>query len=175
MDYEFFEALTPEQAQTYLDRFLEVESKEILETLDAARAAGVRTDYSVDSIPELLCWLATRVNVVQVEPPEDVDSWVRDAMEQQHGGFRDFDDATRPLVLRAAYYFGQSFVESFPNMRWAPGRADRIEFQQPVITGFPTDADLPCLVVAENILLDADDPDFEGIARTAVDAWRERL
>jgi hypothetical protein len=152
-----------------------VESKEIQATLAAARAAGVRADYSVDSVPELLCWLAPRVNVVQVEPPEDVEPWVRDAMEQQHRGFREVDDGTRPLVLRAAYYFGQSFVESYPKLRWAPGRDNRIECQQPVITGFPTEADLPALVVAENILLDADDPEFETIARTAVDAWRDGL
>jgi hypothetical protein len=174
MDYEFFERLAPAEAQTYLDRFLEVESSEIRATLEAARAAGVSADFSVDSLPDFLVWLAPRITLVQKEPPADAEWWVKDAMEQ-HGGFREFDDDSRQLALRAAYYLGQSFVETYPKLRWALGRPDRIEFQQPVITGFRRHADLAALVVAENILRDAQDPQFETIARTAVDTWHSAV
>jgi hypothetical protein len=175
MDYRFFEALTPEEARTYLERFLTVESEAIEETLDAARADGVQADFSVESVPEFFSWLGPKVNVAQVPAPTGVEWWVSRAMEEHHGGFLDLDDASRHLALRAAYYLGQSFVSSHENLGWGFGRRDRIEFQQPVVTGFRTGADLPALVVAENVLLDAKDPEFQGIARRAVSSWSEAV
>ena len=78
-------------------------------------------------------------------------------------------------MLRASYYFGQSFVSSYECLEWALGREDRAEFQQPVVTGFRTDADLPPLVVAENLLLRASESGFEGHVETAVATWRKAV
>ena len=52
------------------------------------------------------------------------------------------------------------------------GRADRAEEGQPVVTGFSSDADLPVLEVAENLVL-AYESDPSRVA-TAVDS-RQRF
>ena len=98
-------------------------------------------------------------------------------MEEHHGGFRDFDDESRSSVLRAAFfYIGESFVgEVGRELEWSVGRDDRVEYQQPVVTGFRTDADLPALVVAENIFLGAASPDFNSQVATAVDIWTKAI
>jgi hypothetical protein len=172
MDFEFFERLTEDEADAYLKRYLEVEAREIQQTIAQAHSAGVAADFTIDSIPELFIWLKPSVRVRNVEPPPDLPEWVRDAQEQ-HGGFRDFDEESRARVLRASYYLGQSFVESFGRLTWSTGRRDRAEQQQPVVSGFRTDVDLPPLLVAENLFLMVNDPSFEDRVHLAVSTWQD--
>lgn len=174
MDYEFFERLSQSEAEAYRSRFLELESRAVEEMLRTA-APTVELGYSIESIVPAFNWLRGQVTVRAVEPAADTPAWIRDSMEADHGGFLDFDDESRPRVLRAGYFFGQCFVASHPALEWALGRPERVEFQQPVVTGFSTDADLPALVVAENLLLMADQADFEARVVSAVAAWRKAV
>lgn len=172
MDYAFFENLSAEEAQAYFERFSEVESREVETIVVAAQTNGIAADFTVESIPGVFSWLHSRIRVVAVEPANDVPAWLRKSMERHHGGFLDFDEESRPLVLRAAYYLGQSFVAQFAELAWALGRAERAEFQQPVVTGFRTDADLPPLEVAENLLLRGHMPGLDARLQKAVETWR---
>ena len=172
MDYAFFERLNDEKARAYLARYLEVGRQETKGMLEDARVEGVEGDFSLDSIVPVFAWLGRRVRVVRAEPDPEPPAWIKQAMEEHHGGFRDFDEDSKPLVLRASFYFGQAFVESLPHLKWAIGRPGRAEVRQPVVTGFPRDADLPALVVAENLLLGAPDASFYERVLTAVWTWR---
>ena len=113
-------------------------------------------DFSLASVPEVLAWIGTRIEVVEAPPPAEVPLWVQSVLNQNHAGFRDFAEASRPLVLHAAYYIGASFVTSYPVLRWQIGREDRPEVRQPVVTGFGSGEDLPVLAVAESALLAGD-------------------
>ena len=155
------------EAREYLARFLEEGA--------AAAAAGfgdpeapVVADFSLASVPEVLDWTSTRVDVVDVPAPDEVPDWVQAVLDQNGGGFRDFAEASRPLVLHAAYYFGASFVTTYPVLRWDIGREDRPEVHQPVVTGFGSGEDLPVLTIVENALL-AGDPG------AAVRQWRHAV
>ena len=155
------------EAREYLARFLEEGA--------AAAAAGfgdpkapVVADFSLASVPEVLAWIGSRVEVVDAPPPSAVPDWVRAVLDQNGAGFRDFAEASRPLVLHAAYYLGASFVTSYPVLRWEVGREDRPEVRQPVVTGFGSGEDLPVLAVAESALL-AGDPG------AAVREWRHAV
>jgi hypothetical protein len=175
VDYEFFESLSSADAQAYLERFLELGGRGVAELSPGAEADGVRADWTVASVAPFFAWLGPRVDVVQTDPPPDLPPWIRTAMEQEHGGFRDFEPESRALVLRAAYYLGQSFVSSHESLEWGLGRKDLLEFQQPVVTGFRTDVDLPALVVAENLFLDVTDAGFEDRVRTVVGTWSKAV
>ena len=174
MDFEFFENLSRSEAQQYLTRYIELEAGEIERLASTARCDGVLLDYSIGSLAPFFLWLGPRTALVRVEPDADVPEWIRVSMEE-HGGFLDFDDESRLLVLRASYYLGESFVRTFPDLTWALGRADRAEANQPVVTGFVTGVDLPPLMVAENLLLDSKSDDFPRIVATAVSAWTEAV
>jgi hypothetical protein len=174
MDYEFFENLSADEARAYFARYLELESREVEAMVDEARSEGIAADFSIDSIAGVFSSLRSRIRVVAVKPAGDTPAWLRESMEE-HGGFLDFDEESRPLVLRASYYFGQSFVSSYKGLEWGLGRAERAEFQQPVVTGFRTDADLPPLVVAENLLLSANEPGFSERVEVAVATWRKAI
>jgi len=171
MDYAFFENLSADDARAYFERYVEVESREVERMLLEVRSDGVAADFTIASIAGVLAWTQGRIRVVATEPAADTPAWLRDSMEQHHGGFLGFDEESRPLVLRASYYFGQSFVADAPRLEWSLGRPERAEFQQPVVTGFRTDADLPPLEVAENLLLRGDAPRFEA----AVSLWRNAI
>ena len=120
------------------------------------------------SVPEVLAAIGARVELVDVAPPAEVPKWVQAVLDQNGAGFRDFAEASRPLVLHAAYYLGASFVTSYPVLRWEIGREDRPEVRQPVVTGFGSGEDLPVLAVAERALL-AGDPG------AAARAWRHAV
>jgi hypothetical protein len=175
MDYEFFENLSADEARAYFDRYLEFEAREVEAMLEDARSDGVAGNLSVDSIAEVFAWLRSKIRVVTAEPPGDTPTWLRGSMENHHRGFLDFDDESRSLVLRASYYFGQSFVSTYERLAWAVGCEERAEFQQPVVTGFRTDADLPPLIVVENLLLRASESGFEEHVQTAVATWRKAV
>ncbi len=177
MDYEFFSSLSDDEAGAYLARFRELEGQEVEKLVSRARADGVHTDFALRSIPGFLTWLRPSVQVVAVDPPDDVEPWIERAMVEHHGGFLDLGDESRPLVLRAAFYLGESFVRSHPQLRWGVGRDDRAEYQQPVVTGFRTDADLPALEVAENLFLgpSREDPGFEVRVQGAVEIWTKAI
>jgi hypothetical protein len=128
----------------------------------------VLADFSLASVPEVLAWIGTRVEVVEAPAPAEVPPWVQSVLDQNGAGFRDFAEASRPLVLHAAYYLGASFVTSYPVLRWEIGREDRPEVRQPVVTGFGSGEDLPVLAVAESALL-AGDPG------AAVREWRHAV
>jgi hypothetical protein len=79
------------------------------------------------------------------------------------------------LVLRAAFYFGESFVRAYPALVWAVGRADTAPQGQPVVTGFEYDMELPALLVAENLIARKIRGDNSTLdARRAVSVWQSR-
>jgi hypothetical protein len=166
LDYRFFEQLTAAEAETYLATFLEEERKRISpQWWNRLMADGV------GAIEPYFAEFVAKISVVQVAPPDDLPEYIVESMEREHGGFPDFaTDADRIAVLAAAFYFGEAFRRSFPSLSWAVGRPHRAEEGQPVVTGFSSDADLPVLVVTENLALD-----YEGDPRpvaTAIDSWR---
>jgi hypothetical protein len=173
MDYSFFENLSANQAQAYLHRYLELESRAVEFMLREASSEEVASDFTMESVAGVLRWIGSRITL-SVQPAPDMPDWLRESMKE-HGGFIDFDERSRSLVLAASYYLGESFVSSHDRLEWALGRAERAEFQQPVVTGFRTDADLPPLVVAENLLLSTDEPDFADRIETAMATWRRAV
>lgn len=173
MEYEFFEQLSTDEAQEYLDRYLEIEKAEQLP--ESLRGEGVDAAFSFEALPAILGRLAERVEVIASEPPPDTPAWIRVSMDAEHGGFRDFAEDSREWVLRASYFLGETFTREGTDLIWGVGRSERAEFHQPVVTGFRTDADLPVLTVAENLYLRCNDPGFEERVRTVIATWREAI
>jgi hypothetical protein len=161
MDWWFFREGTEPEARDYLARFIE-EGAAWAESLEPG------ADLSPASVPEVIARVTGEVELVDASPPAGAPDWVRDVVSEHGIGFRDFAESSRSCVLRAAYYFGASFVTTYPVLRWDIGREDRPEVRQPVVTGFGSGEDLPVLPVVENALL-AGDPG------AAVRQWRHAV
>jgi hypothetical protein len=162
VDWWFFREGTEHEAREYLARFLE-------DGAAGVAAAGPAADFSLASVPDVLAWIGTGVELVEAAPPADAPDWVRDVVAEHGGGFRDFAESSRSHVLRAAYYLGAAFVTTYPVLRWELGAQDSPEVRQPVVRGFGSGEDLAVLPVAEALLASGDD------AAAVIARWREAV
>jgi hypothetical protein len=168
LDWWIFAEGTEADARDYLARFLDDGAAGVEAARAEAKAAGVEADFSVASVPEMLRWLGTQVQLVEATPPDRVPDWVQEVVTEHGGGFRDFAEASRSHVLRAAFYLGESLVATYPVLRWDVGATDRPEVRQPVVTGFASGDDLAVLGAAESALAGGD-------VAAALARWREAV
>jgi hypothetical protein len=151
MDFAFFEGLTADEAAAYLARFLEVERGALTEVQAEAARDGVEADCSVLSVAPMFAWLASRVQTVPQSPDPSLPAWIRESESYQDNLF-DFVEPSKVLILRGAFYFGEAFVRSYPQLRWDVGRPGTAPEGQPVVAGFRKGVELPVLLVAENLV-----------------------
>jgi hypothetical protein len=171
MNFAFFENLTHEEAGAYLDRFLELGRRARPAFAAAAGRNGVRADGSLESIGELARWVAGTVMTILLEPDPDLPDWIRES-ESYEANLFGFDEQSKTVLLRMAFYLGEAFVRAYPQLRWAVGQPDTAPQGQPVVTGFSSTLELPALLVTENIIarvIAGGEPD--GGAEKAVAYW----
>jgi hypothetical protein len=155
MDFEFFESLSPGEAREHLRVFLEVGGAASESLVRAAAREGVRADFTIESIADVLAWIASQLSTVPGEPTGDIPWWIR-GTESYKAGLFDFDEPSRILVLRGSYYLGESFVRSYPRrLSWNTGDRDTITQNMPVVAGFLGRVELAPMMVTENLMRDA--------------------
>jgi hypothetical protein len=174
MNFAFFENLSPDEAERYEARFLELGRAALPALVTDAQDVGVNADLSIESVAPVLEWMAALASTVAREPDPSVPAWIR-ASESYEKNLFDFDEGSNVLILRSAYYLGESFVRSHPHLTWAVGRVDTAPQGQPVVTGFAHSMELPVLLVTENLFarLVTDGPSAAGVA-LAVETWASR-
>ena len=57
------------------------------------------------------------------------------------------------LVLRASYYFGESFVQHSNKLEWSTGNIETAEQNMPVITGFKYDIEMAPMLIIKNLFM----------------------
>ncbi len=150
MDFEFFESLSADEAEQYRQSFLREASKGFNETASELRRDGIIPDFSVDSINTVFVWVVKKLRTIPMEPDESLPVWIRESEDYIESLF-DFDDDSKTLVLRAAYYLGESFNQYSDELHWGTGNTNFAEQNMPVITGFKKEMELAPLLITENI------------------------
>lgn len=175
MNFAFFENLSPDEAEQYKTRFLELGRAALPALVADARLAGVNADLSIESVAPVLEWMAGLASTVAREPDPSLPVWIRMSDNYEKNLF-DFDERSKVLILRAAYYLGESFVRSQPRLTWAVGRVDTAPQGQPVVAGFAYSMELAVLLVTENLFarLVTDGPSVAGVAQ-AVETWASKV
>lgn len=174
MDFAFFESLTPEDAQTFLQNFLDVESSAAESLLTSLPEDAQIERYSIDSVAPILRSLIANLNAVEKTPDEDIPIWVRNCPSYARGLF-EFDDPSKALVLRGAFYFGESFVRSYSCLSWQTGNPDTAEQNMPVVSGFRSLLEMAPMLVVDNlfrrIIADHAEPE---VFDAAVSYWKSK-
>ncbi|MGD9723220.1 MAG: hypothetical protein AB7O59_17945 [Pirellulales bacterium] len=147
MDYAFFESLSADQAQQYLQRFRDVEREALEQMIPSAAVDGIRLEYSVDLLPAVLKWLLTHVHFHYVPIPDEEPSWIKQAHPR---GILEYDEDSKSIVMRAGYYLGECFAR-LPGLRWSTGDPRYMGKHMPVIAGFRGGDEMPVLVVVDNV------------------------
>ena len=149
MDWEFFESLSETDARKFLENFLAVGSKKVPLLVSAAERDGVQADFTIDSIVPVFQWGISRLTTVPKEPDDTLPDWIRETPSYLENLF-EFDEQSKTLLLRMAYYLGETFVRSFPSLSWDIGNREYAQQNMPVIVGFDKNIELAPLLVTEN-------------------------
>lgn len=148
MNFPFFESLSPEEAREHLQGFLATERVAIKTMETAAEQAGLRMDYSIASVPTILKWIMSQLEIKRVSVPASEPEWIR---EWHKDGLIDFPEESKYLILRAAYYLGESFVRAHHRLVWTLGNPEYIQKNMPVVAGFRSEKEMAPMMVCKNI------------------------
>ena len=148
MNFELFDSLTPDEAREHLQGFLDTERVAMEIMIPAAGHAGISMDYSMASLPSVLKWILSGVQIIRVPVPATEPDWIR---EFHKDGFIDFPAESKYLILRAAYYLGECFVRAHNSLIWTIGDPDYVEKNMPVVAGFQFDKEMAPMMVCENV------------------------
>ncbi len=151
MRFDFFENLSHDEAKAFLNRFLEIESAYVKEVLAHCSSEGIPADFGIDSVAPFIRWVATRLRTVPTAPDAQLPTWIRETDSYAKNLF-EFDEASKILALRAAYFLGESFVRSFRNLHWTIGNSETAEASMPVVAGFQSGLEMAPILIAENLL-----------------------
>ena len=150
MDFEFFQSLSPQQGEQFVERYLTVECEGFRELIPAMVADGINVDFTVASVSEIFEWILVRLRTEEVLPDQNLEWWIRES-DSYKQSLVEFDDPSAILVLRCSYYLGESFVRQFDLLSWALGDEETLLANMPVVKGFRHDLEMPSILVTENL------------------------
>jgi hypothetical protein len=175
MRFDFFESLSRDEAAAFLERFRTVESVHLDDLLKHCLSEGVYSDFSIDSIAPFMRWIVTKLKTFPKTPDWELPTWIRYTDSYAKNLF-EFDDGSKLLTLRAAYYFGESFVKSHRSLVWTIGNPETAEANMPVVAGFRFGLEMAPILIAENLFrrVIAEPLKLSDIDK-AVDYWNQKL
>lgn len=150
MRFDFFEKLSREEAQSFLERFLAIESDKFVKLEEECSTLGIPTDFTIKSVAPFMKWIVTKLETVRKDSDVQLPKWVRDTKSYSENLF-DFDELSKCLILCAAYYLGESFVRSHDSLHWTLGNPETAEANMPVVAGFASGRELAPILIAENL------------------------
>jgi hypothetical protein len=152
MNFQFFESMSPDDAEKFLRNFLKVESEAGTTIIEVLRDEKEFAPYSIASVATVLRRLVEKVRMIKEAPDESLPSWIKDCPSYARG-LMGFDDPSRTLVLRGAHYTGESFVRSYPELSWAVGDVETAEQNMPVVAGFSSGLEMAPILIVENLFM----------------------
>lgn len=169
MDFDFFEKLSSKEAKAYLDNFLNGAEVGFLGMQPEMIADGINVDFTIDSVSPVFKWIVARLKTLPEKEDKSLPVWIRET-ESYKKGLYSFDEASNILILRFAYYLGESFVKNY-NLKWSIGKSKTMQQNMPVVTGFKNKMELAVFVVSKNMVMKTIEGNQTADAATAIQTW----
>lgn len=150
MDYQYFDSLSTIDAEAFLGHFLETECKSVDDLISKAGNDGIKADFSIESLAPVLCWIYRALRIVPQEPDESLPGWIKECISYKSNLF-DFDGESKVMILRGAYYLGETFVRSSKKLYWSIGNQETAVKNMPVVRGFRHGLEMAPMLVVENV------------------------
>lgn len=151
MKFQFFESLSDREAREYLEDFLRFGRERGMKLLGSSIHFTVDLDYRLESLAPVLKEVATSARTIPRKDDESLPEWIR-ATELHEKSLFDFTEPSTILILAAAYYLGETFVQNFKKLCWSTGNKKFAEGNMPVVTGFKGENEMAPLLIAENLI-----------------------
>jgi len=168
MDPEFFIKLKTSEARLFLKNYLEESSKGFNSITPDLIEENIPFDYTLESLPLVLEWFSKRMVKIPEKPDYNLPSWITETIDYNEGLYH-FDEFSNILILRASYYWGESFVRN-TNLKWDIGKSKEYK-NQPVLKKFIRNIEMAPFQICTNLIrnLVISDP-YEKI-KTCIDTW----
>lgn len=175
MKFEFFDSLSPAEANNFLQEYLSTERRAVEELRQHAERSGVSADATLESIQPVFGWIAARLRTLSREPNRSLPWWIRKT-ESYRDSLFEFDEASSVLIMRASFYYGEAFVRYSSTLSWGVGRGDTALKNMPVVDGFSHNLQLPPILIAENLFTDilSGSKGLEAVGQT-VETWHGKV
>jgi hypothetical protein len=164
--------MTKEQALDCLDGFLQFGKERCVEILETNTHFTTEIDFSIESLPPVFAELLNVLKTVRKEPDPTLPEFIRQSDTYKQNLF-EFDEPSKPIILAAAYYLGETFILRYENLSWSIGNSKFHQCNMPVIKGFYSNQELPAILVTENIFgsIFAGMKDVSSI-ETTIETWK---
>lgn len=150
MDFDFFDRLSVPDASRFLQVFLEEEDAGFSSMKKKLSQFGINTEFSLKNIEAVLIWIFGELKAFPDTPDELLPDWIKSSSSYLQSLFS-FDEDSNILLMRGAYFLGESFVRDNSKLRWAVGNLDSAVKNMPVVTGFKHSMEMSPLMVLENV------------------------
>jgi hypothetical protein len=125
------QALTPAKAREEIERRRQA-AMDLMEFYrEELTAHGLPPNRQLDTLADVFVYLAGKLHLEQVAPPDDLPKWLEDTKSKP---FWDFDAASVPTVVALGFYLGNTLVENFEHLEWRIGTQRMVYFGQPVVS-----------------------------------------
>lgn len=175
MNFEFFQLLSRKEAEIFFNNYIEIEKTAISELIIDVSKSGIKADFSMSSLPDVLSFIFKKIKTVPKDIDETLPAWITEC-DTYIGNLFDFDEPSKILILRAAYYFGECFTKFSDSLSWSIGDRDTALQNMPVITGFDYKMELPPLLVIENTFGSVvSEKTTEDEFKKVIDTWISKI
>lgn len=174
MDFQFFAHLSESDANAYLSNFVTVESRACLEMIDRASDEGKEFTFSMASLSAFMEWAYLQMRSVAKSADNSVPAWIRDTDTYQRGLF-EFDEKSKIMILRCAYFWGACFINDHPRLSWGIGDRDTALQNMPVVLGFRGKLEMPPLLICENLFRRAERQRSVSVFAETIDVWKRSI
>ena len=171
MNSNFFQNLSTEDARMFLNDFL-MNAASGFKTMGPEMVNNdIVVDYTVESVFPVFKWILRQLKTLPEKEDENIPEWIR-VTESYKKGLYSFEEVSKVLILRFAFYMGESFVKDFETLHWSLGKSKTMQKNMPVITGFKSKMEMAVLVVSHNMFATALEDKETDSAETAIETWR---
>jgi len=172
MNFEFFENLSIEEANSFLQNFLIEEERELFSMKGDLAEADISLEFDLKCALALLHWTLNSLITLPEKEDDSLPSWIKSSSSYKNGLFQ-FDEPSKLLILRSAYYMGECFVRSNSKLRWGVGDVTSAVKHMPVVTGFNNSMEMSPIMILENVFsrILANESTDEAIEKM-LDTWQ---
>lgn len=150
MNFELFHNLSNDDAAKFLAAFLDNGNHWVLTIKSELSKDEVNLNFDLNDIEAVMDWFAHKLKVIPDSPDQSLPDWIKNSSSYKQSLFS-FDEPSKDLILKGAYYFGESFVKSNPRMSWNVGDKKSAVKNMPVVKGFNKSIEMSPIMVIENL------------------------
>jgi hypothetical protein len=168
MDHDFFRKLKKKEAKLFLANYLSEASAGFATLLPDLSSDGISADFSYTSLPPVMLWFSRRMVKIEEKPDTCLPAWITETEDYKNSLFS-FDDSSGILLLRASWYWGETFVRS-SGLRWDTGRLSEFK-NQPVIMDFYHGLEMSPFQICTNIIRNLISGGDKAEVGRCIDSW----